>query len=190
MDVSLKIKRRRFVFAVFFAAMIAVSGFFIVPLPAGIPLVLKNLFVILSGTVLGSFYGSLSILIFLFAGLTGIPVFVIGGGIGVFNTPLGGYLIGYFLGSLISGLMCGLPVIHEKKVRLSFLFRLTLASFLGFALILICGSLYLMFLSSMSFPAAFTAGVLPFLPGDLIKFIISVPLALKLRPIAARYLNE
>jgi biotin transport system substrate-specific component len=190
MGVSLKIKRNRYVFAAFFAAMVAVSGFFIVPLPAGIPLLLKNLFVVLSGTVLGSFYGGISILIFLLAGLIGIPVFVIGGGIGVFNTPLGGYLIGYFLGSLISGLVCGLPKTHEKIIRLSFLFRLTFASFLGFALILICGSLYLMFLFSMSFSAAFTAGVLPFLPGDLIKFLISTPVALKLRPVAARYLNE
>jgi biotin transport system substrate-specific component len=169
--------------------MIAVSGFFIIPLPGGVPVVLKNMFVVLSGTVLGSFYGGITLLIFIAAGLIGIPVFVIPGGPGVFLTPLGGYIIGYFAASLCAGLVCGLPKTGEKKVRLSFLIRLIIASFLGFALILICGSLYLMFLNSMTLKAALTAGIVPFLIGDAVKLVISIPLALKLRPIAARYVN-
>jgi len=181
--------RNRFVFAAVFTALIAVSGFIIIPLPGGVPLVLKNLFVVLAGTVLGSFYGGIALLIFIAAGLLGAPVFVIPG-IGVFNTPLGGYIIGYFLAALISGLICGLPNISEKKVRPFFLMRLIIASLSGFAIILICGSVYLMFLNSMSLNAALIAGVVPYIAGDLIKFVISIPLALKLRPIAARYLNN
>ena len=48
----------------------------------------------------------------------------------------------------------------------------------------------MMFLNSMSFKAAITAGVVPFILYDLIKLAISIPLALKLRPIAARYINS
>jgi len=186
---SLKIKRNRYVFAAVFAALIAVSGFIAVPLPGGVPIVLKNLFVVLSGTVLGGFYGGAALLIFIAAGLLGVPVFVIPGGPGVFTTPLGGYIIGYFIASLSAGLICGLPKITEKKINPLFLVRLTLASFLGFLLILLCGVFYMMRLNSISLNAAMTAGLVPFLIGDAIKFIISVPLALKLRPIAARYLN-
>jgi biotin transport system substrate-specific component len=189
MDASLRIKRNRYVFAAVFAALVAVSGFFIVPLPGGIPIVLKNLFVILAGTVLGGFYGGVALLIFIAAGIIGIPVFVISGGLGVFNTPLGGYIIGYFAGSLTAGLVCGLPKIGEKKIRLVFLLRLVIGSFLGFLLILLCGVFYMMILNSMSFPAALTAGLVPYILADSIKFVVSVPLALKLRPIAARYLN-
>jgi len=181
--------RNRYVFSAVFAALVAVSGFFIVPLPGGVPIVLKNLFVVLSGTVLGSFYGGIALLIFIAAGLLGIPVFVIPGGPGVFLTPLGGYIAGYFFSSLCAGLVCGLPKIEEKKRRLPFLLRLCFASFLGFALILFCGAFYMMILNSMSFTAAITAGVLPFIFGDLIKLIVSIPLALALRPIAARYIN-
>jgi len=47
----------------------------------------------------------------------------------------------------------------------------------------------MMKLNSISLKAAMTAGLVPFIIGDSIKFIVSVPLALKLRPIAARYLN-
>ncbi|MCL2440310.1 MAG: biotin transporter BioY [Treponema sp.] len=183
--------RNRYVFAAAFAAMIAVSSFLIIPLPGiPVPLVLKNLFIVLSGTILGSFYGGLSILIFIAAGLIGVPVFVIPGGIAVFTTPLGGYIIGYFIASLVSGLICGLPKTSEKKVKPLFLTRLIIASFLGFLIILFCGVFFMMYISSMSFAAAMAAGFLPFLPGDLIKLIISIPLALKLRPIAARYINE
>jgi len=182
--------RNRFVFAAVFAAMIAVSNFFQIPTPIGVPIVLKNLFVVLSGTVLGSFYGGIAVLILIVAGLIGIPVFVIPGGIGVFNTPLGGYIIGYFIASLCAGLVCGLPKISEKKIRPVPLIRLCIASFLGFALILACGSLYMVFLKSMTLKAAFLAGTVPFIIGDLIKLALGIPLALALRPIAARYINS
>jgi biotin transport system substrate-specific component len=182
--------KRRYVFAAVFAAMIAISGFFQIPLIGGVPIVLKNMFVVLAGTVLGSFYGGISLIIFILAGLIGIPVFVIPGGPGVFLTPLGGYIIGYFAGSLCAGLIVGLPKVSERKIRPSFVIRLSLASLAGFALILICGSVYMMFLNSISLKAAITAGVLPFALYDFIKLVISVPLALKLRPIAARYINS
>jgi biotin transport system substrate-specific component len=182
--------RNRLVFAAVFAAMIAVSNFFQVPTPIGVPIVLKNLFVVLSGTVLGSFYGGIAVLILIAAGLIGIPVFVIPGGIGVFNTPLGGYIIGYFIASLCAGLVCGLPKINEKKIRPVPLVRLCIASFLGFALILVCGSLYMLFLKTMTVKAAFLAGTVPFIIGDLIKLALGIPLALALRPIAARYINS
>ena len=181
--------RNRYIFAAVFASLIAVSQFFIIPLPGGVPIVLKNLFVVLAGTVLGSFYGGLSLLIFIAAGLLGAPVFVIPGP-AAFNTPLGGYIIGYFFAALASGLICGLPKVSEKKIRFMFLLRLSLASILGFSIIIFCGVIYMMYFSSISFKAAFVAGCVPYIPGDLIKLAVSIPLALKLRPIAARYLNK
>jgi len=184
-----KIMRNRYVFAALFAALIAVSGFFVVPLAGGVPVVLRNLFVVLAGTVLGSFYGGLAALIFLAAGVLGIPVFVISGGPGAFLTVLGGYLIGYFIGSLCAGLICGLPKIKDKKIKAVGLAKICIASFAGFALILLSGALYMMYLNSMTFKAAMIAGVYPFIPGDLLKLALAIPLALKLRPIAARYIN-
>jgi biotin transport system substrate-specific component len=189
-NIMSKNTRNRYVFSVVFSALIAISGFLIIPLPGGVPIVLKNMFVVLAGTVLGSFYGGLSLLVFIAAGLIGIPVFVIPGGPGVFLTPLGGYIAGYFAASLCAGLIAGLPKTSEKKIRPLFLVRLCIASFTGFAIILLCGSLYMMYLNSMSLKAALAAGILPFLAGDAIKLVISIPLALKLRPIAARYLND
>jgi biotin transport system substrate-specific component len=183
-------KRNRFVFAAVFAALIAVSNFFQIPTPLGVPIVLKNMFVVLSGTILGSFYGGFAVLILITAGLIGVPVFVIPGGIGVFNTPLGGYIIGYFFASLCAGLVCGLPKVRDRKIRPFSLIRVCIGSFLGFSLILACGSLYMSILNSMTLKAAFLAGTVPFIIADTVKFALSIPLALALRPIAARYINN
>lgn len=176
-----------------FAALIAISGFLIIPLPGGIPIVLKNLFIVLSGTVLGGFYGFIAVLIFLCAGLLGLPVFVIPGGPGVFLTPLGGYIIGYCFASLAAGLISGIPsqkASGDSKIALAkYYLRVSAASLAGFSLILLCGALYLIPLNSLSLKAALIAGTLPFIPVDLIKLAISIPLAIKLRPIAARYIN-
>lgn len=178
--------KNRYIFCVLFAALIAVSNFF--QIPAGpIPIVLKNIFVVLAGTVLGSFYGGVALLIFIAAGLIGIPVFVIPGGLGVFNTPLAGYIIGYFIGALAAGLVAGLPSVSEKKLKPIPVIRVCIGSLLGFALILLCGALYLMHLNNITFTAAIIAGAAPFIAVDLIKLIISIPLALALRPIAARF---
>jgi len=190
MKKTLKTTGNRYIFSAAFAAMIAVSGFLIIPVPGIlVPIVLKNLFIVLSGTILGSFYGSIAVLIFIAAGIIGVPVFVIPGGIAVFTTPLGGYIIGYFLASLTAGLICGLPKTSEKKVRPVFMIRLIIASILGFGIILMCGVFFNMYLNSMSFIAAMTTWFLPFVIGDLIKLAISIPLAIKLRPIAARYIS-
>jgi biotin transport system substrate-specific component len=182
--------RNRLVFAAVFAALIAVSNFFQIPTPIGVPIVLKNMFVVLSGTILGSFYGGFAVLILIAAGLIGVPVFVIPGGIGVFNTPLGGYIIGYFAASLCAGLVCGVPSISERKIRPIQFIRICIGSFLGFTLILTCGSLYMTFLKPMTIKTAFLAGTAPFVIADTIKLILSIPLALALRPIAARYINN
>jgi len=189
MKTSSKITRNRYVFAAVFAALIAVSGFIRIPVPGSIvPVVLKNLFVVLAGTVLGSFYGGVAVIILIAAGLVGIPVFVISGGIGVFLTPLGGYIIGYFAAALAAGLICGLPKVTDKKARSVLLIRVCIGSFLGFALIDFCGVLYMMMLNAMSFKAALVAGLVPYILGDTLKLIASIPLALALRPIAARYI--
>jgi biotin transport system substrate-specific component len=43
-------------------------------------------------------------------------------------------------------------------------------------------------LTGKPFGSVLAACVIPFVPGDLIKLVLTVPLAVKLRPVAARYL--
>ena len=98
------------------------------------PIVLANLFVLLSGVVLGKWLGSLSQIVYLLLGFVGVPVFA--GhtcGPSVFAGPTGGYLIGYVLASFIAGLLVEyLPRLSRSRVyepaRLAF--AMTIGAFI------------------------------------------------------------
>jgi biotin transport system substrate-specific component len=183
------------VFIALFAALICVSGFWSIPLIPGIPIVLKNLAVVLAGALLGTWRGAAAAALFLLAGVLGLPVFANAGGIAAFLSPAGGYMAGYVLGALAAGFIAGPPRIGDKKRPLFYRVRIAAALLAGFLAILLCGALWLVYLNAKSetpAPAAgvFWGGIAPFIPADTIKFILSVPLALTLRPIAARYVNR
>jgi biotin transport system substrate-specific component len=182
------------VFTALFAALICLSSFWTIPLVPGIPLVMKNLVIVLSGVLLGAWRGAAAAALFLLAGVLGLPVFANAGGVAAFLSPAGGYMIGYVLGALAAGLVAGRPMVRDKKPGFLYSLRIAAALFLGFTVILLCGAFRLMYLNGgaetpRGMLSAFLGGIVPFIPGDLIKFILSVPLALALRPVAARYVN-
>ena len=170
-------------FVSLFAALIAGGSFIKIPVPfSPIPIVLQNLFVVLSGMVLGPALGSAAVALYLFAGALGLPVFSgAGGGIARFASPTGGFLAGYFLAALFAGLVAGQP-----KKENSLICTIA-AAILGFFVIYIPGLLWLYrFMESWS--KTFAAGFFPFLAGDVIKIAIAVPTAKRLRRTAAGYL--
>jgi biotin transport system substrate-specific component len=188
------LKGRQSVFIALFAALICVSGFWTIPLVPGVPIVLKNLVIVLAGALLGTWRGAAAAALFLLAGILGLPVFANAGGIAAFLSPAGGYMAGYVLGALITGFVAGPPRIQDKKPAVFYSARLVAALLLGFLVILVCGSLWLMYLNSKTetpkgMLSVFLGGIIPFIPADAIKFVLSIPLAFSLRPIAARYIN-
>ncbi|MDR1398775.1 MAG: biotin transporter BioY [Treponema sp.] len=191
---TVRIVSRQGVFISLFAALICVSSFWTIPLIPGLPIVLKNLVIVLAGVLLGTWRGAAAAALFLLAGMLGIPVFANAGGIAAFLSPAGGYMIGYVAGALAAGFIAGTPLIKDKKPTLMYTMRIAAALFIGFAVILVCGSLWLLYLNDKSAePKAaagiFWSGIVPFIPGDGIKFILSIPLAVTLRPIAACYIH-
>jgi len=191
-------KLLRAVFTALFAALIAVTCIISIQVAGSpVPIVLQNLLAVLAGTILGGFEGAGAVAIFLFAGALGLPVFSGGtGGIARLAGPTGGYLIGYFFAALVTGLILGRPKVGEKTTKLAVL-KVTLAGLLGFAIIYLVGTPWLAFKLAASkgisfteaMPAAISAGVLPFMPGCLIKLIILIPLTLQQRRVIARYIN-
>jgi biotin transport system substrate-specific component len=188
------------VFIALFAALICVSSFWVVPFVPGVPIVLKNLVVVLAGALLGTWRGGAAAGLFLLAGILGLPVFVNAGGFAAFLSPTGGYLFGYVPASLVSGFIAGRPSITDKmnkkrkKTALFYGVRIIAALFAGFLVILLCGASWLTVLNGRSVSpqpafAVFLGGILPFIPADGIKFVLSIPLTFALRPIAARYIN-
>jgi len=177
----------RLSFTALFAALIAGGTFVAIPLPfSPVPIVLQNLFIVLSGLTLGPVLGTASIVLFLVAGSLGLPVFAgASGGIAHFAGPTGGFLVGYILSAFTSGIIVGRPRAGQKTPRS----RIIIAASLGFLVVYIPGVIWLeRFVGN--FPKAFTAGLFPFLIGDVIKLIIITAFAGRLRRITADLLDE
>jgi len=170
----------RITLAALFAALIAGGSFVSIPLPfSPVPIVLQNLFIVLSGLVLGPVMGPAAVALYLAAGALGLPVFSgAGGGIARFASPTGGFLIGYFFAALCAGLIAGTPKNNTS------MFRIIPAAILGFLVVYVPGLLWLhRFMES--WPKTFAAGFLPFIIGDAIKTIIVAMAAKRLRRITA-----
>lgn len=157
------------------AAVTCVLGPLSIPLPfSPVPISLTNLAVYLSVYVLGMKRGTVSYLIYLLIGLVGIPVFSsFTGGPGKLLGPTGGYLIGF----LFMAVICGI-VIDKWTTNMPLCF---LGMVLGTLVCYLFGTVWLAYQAGLSFQGALAAGVIPFVPGDLCKIVISMLIGPQIR---------
>lgn len=159
-------------FAAMMAAITAVMGLFPgIPLPGGVPIVLQNMGIMLAGSLLGKRGGGLAILLFVLLVAAGLPLLSGGrGGLGVIAGPSGGYILSWPLMAFLIGWLA-------ERGSLSFR-RLFLANLAGGLFNYVCGTAWLAVVANLTFTQALVAGVLPFIPGDLVKMAIAAFLAL------------
>lgn len=184
-------------FITLFAAIICIGCFLRIPL-GPVPIVLQNALCILTSAILGSFLGGIPTALFLLAGLIGLPVYAGGtSGIAVWAGPTGGFLLGYLLGAVVTGFIAGRPSVSDKKFSWKNLIRITIAIFAGMVILYVPGIIHFARWAEKAgrIPAdktafAYTMGacVIPYIPGDLLKIVVAIPVALKIRPILAQYL--
>lgn len=186
-------------FIALFAAIICVGGF--VKIPIGVvPIVLQNVLCILCGVLLGSFLAGAPTALFLLAGFVGLPVYSGGtSGLAVWLGPTGGFLPGYLIGAVLAGFIAGKPSVQQKKITWQIVLRITLAIFAGMIVLYIPGVIRFSFwakanskvpVDKTAFSYTMGACVIPYIPGDILKSVVAIPIALKLRPILAQYLYE
>ena len=186
-------------FTALFAAIICVGCLIKIPLGV-IPVVLQNMLCILCAVLLGGVWAGIPTALFLLAGLIGLPVYSGGsGGIAVWLGPTGGFLPGYLLGAIVSGFIAGRPSVEEKKITLKNTIRISLAVIAGMVLLYIPGVIRFSYWATVAgkvpvektaLTYTLTACVIPYIPGDILKTVIAVLVALKLRPVVAQYLYE
>jgi biotin transport system substrate-specific component len=133
-----------------------------------VPLTGSTLGVLYAGAVLGSRRGAAAVALYLLEGAAGLPVFA-GGAAGAwhFAGPTGGYLLGFPVGAFVTGLLAERgwdrrPATAFAMTALGSLPILTLGA-IGLSLFVPAG-------------AVLASGVLPFLPGDLIKSALAAGL--------------
>jgi len=149
-----------------FSLMTALAAQISIPLPfTPVPITGQTFAVLLGGALLGSRRGALSILLYLGEGAAGLPVFAGGtGGFARFIGPTGGYLIGFVVAAYLVGALA------ERGWDRRF-WRAVVAMLIGEGAIYLFGLLWLArFVPSGK---VFSLGMLPFLPGDLIKLILA-----------------
>ncbi len=176
------------VFTALFAALIAACAFISIPVPGTpIPIVLQNMMVVLSGMLLGPILGTASTLLFIIAGILGLPVFSGGtGGFAKIMGPTGGFIIGYAIASLVAGLILGRPRLDGKK----HIARIIIAAVCGFVVMYIPGVLHFMNSLDKTFSETMALCVIPYIPGDLIKMVLCILISIPVRRTAASFIFE
>ncbi len=166
------------VLASLMAALMAVGAYLHVPV-GPVPIVLTNLFVLLSGLLLGGRWGLVSVGVYLLIGSIGMPVFYGGkGGLAHVLGPTGGYLFGFALSAWVTGWISG-------RLRHSIPGGV-IAVIVGVLVVYGVGVPWLKLMTGMSWGKAWLVGMLPFLIGDAAKASVALVLARAVRPILNR----
>jgi len=135
-----------------------------IPLPfTPVPITGQTFGVLLLGALLGSRYGTAVVAAYVLEGVIGLPVFAgWKGGVAALFGPTGGYIIGFVFAAFVVGWLIELG--WAKR------FDLTLAALLiGNAVIYALGLPWLAFF--VGWDKTLQLGLLPFLPGDLLKLV-------------------
>ena len=165
---------RGMIYAAFFGALTAAGAYIIIPLPP-VPITAQTFFLNVAAALLGGPLGAASQFIYIMLGVVGMPVFAGGkAGLGVLFGPTGGYLTGFIIGAFAIGFLA------ERKKDAGVLWYI-FSMFIGMVIIYTIGVVQLSFVAKLSLIKAAAVGVLPFLPGDIIKIILAAIISVKLK---------
>ncbi len=170
----MKTELKMTVYTSLFVALTAIGAFISIPI-GPVPIVLQNMFVLLSAIILGPRWGLASVGIYLLIGLAGLPVFAGGTcGIGKLFGPTGGYLLGYLPAVFVTA---SISKTLGKKISSDII-----AMVIGSLIIYAAGVPWLKIVTSMTYSKALAVGMYPFLIGDMLKIIAAVFIAKSIRP--------
>ena len=160
------------------AALLTVSAWIAVPIGT-IPITLQTATLFLVAGLLGLKRAVLATLAYILLGGIGVPVFAgFLGGFSVLLSPTGGYIVGFLAISLIVGW-------YTEKKRGEKAWGLAMAMFFALLLCYAFGTVWFMAVlgTDTGFFGAIAFCVLPYLPFDILKLILSLFLLQKLKKI-------
>lgn len=150
--------------ALFLAALAQV----VIPVPGSpVPVTGQTLGVLLLATAYGANLGAATFALYLLIGLAGAPVFANQGhGIERLIGPTGGYLVGMLIASWVLGALAG------RKWDQRFLSAIT-TMFIGNVIIFTFGLIWLHEYTGKDWAWTFSAGLTPFIFGEILKIVIA-----------------
>ena len=149
-----------------FSGLIALSARLSLTVPwSPIPITGQTFAVLLTGALLGSRLGAMSILAYLAEGAMGLPVFAYGlGGPAILTGPTGGFLMGFVPIAFIVGYLCERGWDRRPWTAAP-------AMLAGSVVLYIFGLSWLAYYVPSN--ALLAAGLTPFIPGDLTKIALA-----------------
>ena len=175
----------KFALAIVFACLtglLAQARFFLPYTP--VPVTGQVFAVLLSGVILGKWYGGLSQSIYAGLGAAGLPWFNgFKGGMAVISGVTGGYIIGFIAASLIIGWFT------DRYIRSRKFIPMFLLMVFGIGVIYVFGVVQLGLVLGVNAQKAIELGALPFIGVDLYKALIVTAIASAVTPGKA-YGNE
>ena len=138
-----------------------------------VPLTLQVFFVLLSGVVLGKWYGGLSQTIYVGLGAIGIPWFTT-------QSALIGVTGGYLLGFIFAAEMIGR--FTDKNIQLRNFQGMLVLMFLAVGIIYAFGALQFSLIMGTNFYETMTLAVLPFIVGDVLKAGVAATIGCAITP--------
>ena len=175
-----KISTRQMTIIALMTAVTCILGPLSILLPfSPVPISFTNLAIYFSVFVLGTYSATVSYLVYLLIGMVGLPVFSgFSGGFGKLAGPTGGYLVGFIFMALIAGFF--VDRFQGNRVMQA------VGMILGTVVAYIFGTAWLCVQANLSFGAGLAAGVIPYVPGDLIKIAAALVVGPVLRKAVRR----
>jgi len=151
-------KSRNVAYSAAFIGLISLGAWVSIPF-FPVPLTLQTLFVLLAGMILKR-YAVIPVSLYVVLGALGLPVFHFGvAGFGILLGPTGGYLFGFIGAALVVGL-----AYEYKTITIRIIGLLS-----GTCIIYIFGIAWLTYSLGEGLIPAVTAGLIPFIPGEVMK---------------------
>ena len=157
-----------------FAALTAAGAFIRIPLGYS-SITLQFFFTAMAGCLLGPVWGPVSQAVYVALGLIGLPIFTQGGGLTYLLQPTCGFLIGLIPAAWVIGLLTARRPPHPIRTALACLAGLAVLYAVGLPYMAVILNQYMG--KTMGFSAILWAGMLPFLPGDMLKIAVTAALA-------------
>ena len=152
-----------------------------IPLTGGVPISLATFVVMVFGVVLKQNKTVIVVALYLIIGLIGIPVYgSFTSGASILFGMTGGYLFGYVILGYITGLFSSISKNKDKKTRNLYLIG---GMVFGTVVLYLVGTIYFMKFTGMDLASSMAACVIPFIPGDIIKMVITLVISPRLETI-------
>ncbi|WP_336745343.1 biotin transporter BioY [Paenibacillus sp. y28] len=170
---------RGVVYSALFGALLVAMSFLSVSLGfTPVPISLTTMGVMLAGAILGAAYGGFSMLLVIALTFLGLPLIHGEGGLGYMLGPKGGFAVMFPLSAYLIGWFVSRV---RGNGKWAFIQIFLMAFVFGSLLIYVTGVPWLAYKANVSIGKALVMGMLPYLPGDVIKALVTAIIVLPVR---------